>query len=50
LLEEFLLQKEQLVMTTYFEAARSELASFHDPEIRDALEESLARFLDDRGE
>ncbi|HME53917.1 MAG TPA: hypothetical protein VKM55_16955 [Candidatus Lokiarchaeia archaeon] len=50
LLEEFLLQKDQLVTTTYFDAARSELAAFHDPSIRDALEESLARFLDDRGE
>ena len=46
LLEEFLLQKEQLVTTTYFETARTELASFHDPAIRDAMEETLARFLD----
>lgn len=50
LLEDFLLQKDQLVITTYFEAARSELESFYDPSIRDALEESLARFLDDQGE
>ena len=50
LLEEFLLQKETLVSTTYFDAARTELASFHDPSVRDALEESLAQFLEDRGE
>jgi len=50
LLEDLLLQKEQLVQTTYLEAAKLELASFHDPSIRNDLEEKLARFINKRSE
>ncbi|MEX2680199.1 MAG: hypothetical protein Q6373_001245 [Candidatus Sigynarchaeota archaeon] len=48
LLEDFLLQKESLVSTTYLDAARKELAAFHDPSVRDALEEKLARMIRER--
>ncbi len=48
LLEDFLLQKENLVASTYLEAAKMELAAFHDPAVRDALEEKLARMIRER--
>ncbi|MBN2151907.1 MAG: hypothetical protein JW839_10700 [Candidatus Lokiarchaeota archaeon] len=48
LLEDFLLQKESLISSTYVDAARRELAAFHDPSVRGALEERLARLLRDR--
>nr|MDO8085138.1 hypothetical protein [Candidatus Sigynarchaeum springense] len=48
LLEDFLLQKENLVASTYLAAAKQELAAFHDPSVREALEEKLARMIRDR--
>jgi hypothetical protein len=48
LLEDFLLQKGSLVGSTYLDAAKHELAAFHDPSVHDALEEKLARMIKER--
>ncbi len=45
LLEDFLLQKAYLVGSTYLDAAKRELAAFHDPSVREKLEEKLARLI-----
>jgi hypothetical protein len=48
LLEDFLLQKGSLVGSTYLDAAKHELAAFHDPSVREKLEEKLARMIKER--
>jgi hypothetical protein len=48
LLEDFLFQKGSLVGSTYLDAAKQELAAFHDPSVREKLEEKLARMIKDR--
>jgi hypothetical protein len=48
LIEDFLLQKGSLVESTYLFTAKQELAAFHDPAVRERLEEKLARMIKER--
>ncbi|MFX0102752.1 MAG: hypothetical protein ACFFCS_24505 [Candidatus Hodarchaeota archaeon] len=47
-LEEFLLRKNELVQSTYLQAARKELESFHDPGVRATLDRFLQKKLQER--
>lgn len=48
LLEELLLQRDGLLVTTYADAARVELRAFHDEGVRNALDRLLLRRIEDQ--
>jgi len=48
ILDDLILQKQKLISTTYYQAARRELIAFHDKNLRSDLEDYLQKHLENR--
>lgn len=46
ILDDLILQKQKLISTTYYQAARRELIAFHDKNLRSSLEDHLQKHLE----